>query len=122
MLATILGFAVAGTVLFVDRTLPPYQGAYDFMSDVTDGNQQAATAGLCAADRNRPESAFGALSRKINVGDTVSVNALDVDRDGDRAAVDIIVDPSGTGPSRSFGLPMRLERGDWKACPGDLLR
>ncbi len=119
-LGTILLFVLAGTVLFVDRSLPPYQGAYDFLDDVTAGREQAAVARLCAADRSDPQSAFDALSRRIDFGDKITVNALSVDRDGDRATVEVRVDPGGSSSARSFDLPMREEGGDWKACPGDL--
>ena len=121
-LGAIVALSIAGTVLFVDRTLPPYQGAYDFLSDVTAGRENAATAGLCKADRSNPEAALGVLGRQIAVGSTVHVNFLDVSRDGDRADVDFLVEPRGSTTSTTFELPMREEDGDWKACPGASLR
>ncbi len=113
---------LAGTVLFVDRSLPPYQGAYDFLDDVTAGRGQASFDRLCASDRDDPETAIAALNRRIEFGDEVTVNALSVDRDGDRATVEVIIDPGGSADTRHFDLPMREEGGDWKACPGDIVR
>ena len=122
-LVAIVTIGVAGTVLFVTRTLPPYQGAYDFLDDVNAGREQAAINGLCAADRDDPRGAFGALARRINSGDTVTVNFLSVDRDGDRATVEYVVDPPGTSSvGRTYDLLVRQEGGDWKACPGQSLR
>jgi hypothetical protein len=121
-LGAIFLFAIAGTVLFVDRSLPPYQAAYDFLDDVTAGRGQASFDRLCASDRGDPESAVDALKRRIDFGDEITVNALSVDRDGDRATVEVIIDPGSTTDTRDFELPMREEGGEWKACPGDLLR
>jgi hypothetical protein len=122
MVVSIVGIAIAGTVLFVDRTLPPYRGAYDFLDDVTANRERAAIGGLCAADRSDPQAAFGELNRHIDIGDSVTVNVFGVDRDGDRADVEILVDPPGAGTGRTFDLPVVEEGGDWKACPSLLLR
>jgi hypothetical protein len=121
-LGTIVAIAIAGTVLFVTRTLPPYQGAYDFLDDVNAGREQAAINGLCAASRDDPAAAFGELARRIDTGDTVTVNFLSVDRDGNRATVEYVVDPPGTTVGLTYELLVREEGGDWKACPGTSLR
>ena len=121
-LVAIVAIGIAGTVLFVTRTLPPYQGAYDFLDDVNAGREQAAIAGLCAAGRDDPQAAFGELARRINTGDTVTVNFLSVDRDGGRATVEYVVDPPGTTVGRTYDLLVVEEDGDWKACPGQSLR
>ncbi|MCJ7438169.1 MAG: hypothetical protein MUP97_10450 [Acidimicrobiia bacterium] len=117
-LGTIAAFGIAGTALFATRTLPPYQGAYDFLDDVTAGREQDAIDRLCAADRDDPEAAFSELGRRIGFGTTLTVNFLSVDRDGDHATVEYQVDPPGTAAAKSYDLPMREEGGDWKACPG----
>jgi len=121
-LGTIAAFGITGTVLFATRTLPPYQGAYDFLGDLTAGHEQAAIDRLCAADRGDPQAVFSDLARRIGVGDTVTVNFLSVDRDGARATVEYAVDPSGPEVAKSYDLPMREEGGHWKACPGVSLR
>ena len=123
-LGTIAAFGIAGTALFATRTLPPYQGAYDFLDDVTAGRERDAIERLCAADRDDPEAAFSELGRRIGFGTTVTVNFLGVDRDGERAIVEYQVDlpGSGTTTGKSYDLPMREEGGDWKACPGAPLR
>jgi hypothetical protein len=123
-LGTIAAFGIAGTALFATRTLPPYQGANDFLDDVTAGHEQDAIDRLCAADRDDPEAAFSELDRRIGFGTTVTANFLGVDRDGERAIVEYQVDLPGTGTAtgKSYDLPMREEGGDWKACPGASLR
>ena len=121
-LATIAAFGIAGTVLFVTRTLPPYQGAYDFLDDVTAGHEQAALDRLCAEDRDNPEAAFSELGHRLGFGATLTVNFLGVDRDGEHATVEYQIDAPGTGVGKSYDLPMRKEGGDWLACPGASLR
>jgi hypothetical protein len=121
-LGSIVAFGIAGTALFATRTLPPYQGAYDFLDDVTAGHEQDAIDRLCAADSDDPEAAFSELGSRIGFGSTVTVNFLSVDRDGNRATVEYLVDPSGPEVGTSYDLPMREEGGDWLACPGASLR
>jgi hypothetical protein len=118
-LGAIALLVIAGTALFVDRSLPPYQGAYDFLDDITSDREQDATDRLCAADQDDPQAAFTAVVRRIGFNE-VTVNALGVDRDGDRATVEITVGSSDDGDRRSFDLPMHEEGGEWKACPGEL--
>ena len=121
-LATIAAFGIAGTALFATRTLPPYQGAYDFLDDVTAGHEQDAIDRLCAADRDDPEAAFSELGSRLDFGARVTVNFLGVDRDDDHATVEYQIDPPGTAVGTSYDLPMRKEGGDWLACPGASLR
>ena len=121
-LGTIAAFGIAGTALFATRTLPPYQGAYDFLDDVTAGHEQDAIDRLCAADRDDPEAAFSELGSRLDFGARVTVNFLGVDRDDDHATVEYQIDPPGTAVGTSYDLPMRKEGGDWLACPGASLR
>lgn len=121
-LGAIAAFGIAGTALFATRTLPPYQGAYDFLDDVTAGHEQDAIDRLCAVDRDDPEAAFSELGRRIGFGAKVTVNFLGVGRDGDHATVEYLVDPPGPEAGKSYDLPMSEEGGDWKACPGASLR
>jgi hypothetical protein len=113
---TVITF-VLGTVLFVDRTLPPYDGAHDFLSDVTHLRDSAATARLCAADRENGEGAISKIRSTFGQRGRILVNPLQVDRAGDHALVKYSVDLAGTDRTPSYDLPMRKEGGDWLACP-----
>jgi hypothetical protein len=113
--ATVL-MVIAGTALFVGRTLPPYHGAHDFLSDVIHGRASAARVRLCAADRQNAERALNKVARTFE-GGTILVNPLDVDRTDDHATVRYSVDLPGTNRSLSYDLPMREEAGRWLACP-----
>jgi hypothetical protein len=117
VLAAIVLIAATGTALFVDRTLPPYDGAHDFLDDVVHGRATSATDRLCADDRDDPERALALVVRNFAGGETVSVNALGVDRSGDEATVEYSISRRDGGSARSFTLPVRLEDGDWRACP-----
>lgn len=120
VLIALLGLTVLmvilGSILFVDRTLPPYHGAHDFLSDVIHGRGNAARARLCSADRENAERALNAVSSTFQ-GGKILVNPFDVDRTDDHALVSYSVDLPGTSRSPSYDLPMRKEGGRWLACP-----
>jgi hypothetical protein len=112
---------IAGTVLFIDRTVPPYDAARDFLHDVIRG--RPVSGQLCADDRKNAEGAVARVDDTFNSsssfgGAKISVNSLGVDRSDDTATVKYAVDPS-VGSTHTFKLPMREEGGDWKACPSD---
>jgi len=114
----ILVIAIAGTVLFVTRTLPPYNGAHDFVSDVIHNRPNAAAAKLCDEDRGDAESALRAIRQKLGFqSGSVSVNPFTVEREGDRATVEYSIDYTHSDRNPTFDLHMRLEHGDWLACP-----
>ena len=118
VLAVTVVAAVAGTVLFIDRTLPPYQGAQDFLDDIVHGRRSAAAQRLCSIDREDPQGAIDTIEQTFGSGNAkIAVNALTVDRTENRAIVEYTVDRSGTSHDRTFKLKMRLESADWKACP-----
>jgi hypothetical protein len=113
--------AIVGTVLFVDRTEPPYDAAHDFLAVVLRFPTAAvASSQLCAGDSDDPEGAVAAIERTfaVNGRATVSVNALGVDRSDDVATVKYSVDPT-IGATHTYKLSMREENGTWRACPGD---
>jgi len=120
VLLTIVGLmiivAVAGGVLFVTRTLPPYNGAHDFMEALVDGSRREAVSRLCARDREDPDQAFQTVLRNIaGRGEVeVTVNPFGVSRDGDRATVDYTV---SSDDDETHELVVVEEDGDWKACP-----
>jgi len=118
-LGVILALAVAGTVLFVTRTLPPYNGAKDFLHDVAQREQTSAESRLCAADSAHPVLTLAGVDRSIDRADakTLSANPLGVDRSGSTATVTFTVTYNGGKSTETFGLPMTLENGTWKACP-----
>jgi hypothetical protein len=125
VLLTVAGLGIlaviAGTVLFVDRTLPPYDAAHEFVNDIIDGDRAAAADLLCANDRESSERAISLVRGSFGSSPaTITVNALSVDRNDDRATVEYNVDVK----NRDFGdhtveLSMREERGEWLACPSD---
>jgi hypothetical protein len=114
--------AIAGTVLFVTRTLPPYNGARDFLNDVSNNRTDAAQGRLCAADAGSPQAALQAVRQALSGGKTFAVNPLGVDRSGNTAKVDFTVTYRSGQANQTFSLPVTLEGGTWKACPNPVLR
>jgi hypothetical protein len=122
VLAVVVVAAIVGTVLFFDRTYPPYEAARDFIEDVDDGNFTSAFDRLCDADKSdlsqeRLRSLFSGI---LQGSDGLTTNPLSVDRDGDVATVDFTV--SFNDDDDTYELPMREEDGEWRPCPGDQLR
>jgi hypothetical protein len=114
--------AIAGTVLFVDRTLPPFDAANEFLDDLADSDVDRAAAQLCSSDREDAEDAIGEVTSKFPGGDELYVNLLGVDREGDRAWVEFTIkvgDDDDADNDRSYRLPIRQEDGEWRPCPGD---
>jgi hypothetical protein len=121
-LSLILIMAIGGTVLFVTRTLPPYNGARDFLSDVSHDRTDAADGRLCTADAGSPEAALQVVRQALTGGKTFAVNPLGVDRSGNTATVDFTVSYRSGQSNQTFSLPLVLENGSWKACPSAALR
>ena len=120
VLLSVLGFTlaclIAGTVLFVTRTLPPYNGAKDFLNDLNHGNTDAATGRLCSADSNDPSTAISDVNANFSDGKSFSVNPFDVNRTGDSALVGYTV-TRHDGSTHTYHLEVVDESGSWKACP-----
>ncbi|HSO95046.1 MAG TPA: hypothetical protein VLV81_03295 [Acidimicrobiia bacterium] len=116
VLAAILTMAITGTVLFVTRTLPPYNAAHDFLDDVNHHRDTSAARRLCSTDSSQPDSAVLGIGSHFRNGKTFSVNPLGVDRSGSVATVDYTVSYQD-GSTRTFTLPVVEENGSWKACP-----
>jgi hypothetical protein len=118
-LGVIVALAIAGTVLFVTRTLPPYNGAKDFLNDVAQRQQTSAAGRLCALDAAHPIITLQDVDQSIDRADakTLSANPLGVDRSGSTATVNFTVTYNGGKAGQTFALPMALEGGSWKACP-----
>jgi len=120
MLALIVVLAGAGTVLFVTRTLPVYNGAKDFLDDVAQRNESAAAGRLCSADADTPHETLNGVNQTIDDSNakSISANPLGVHRTGDTATVSFTVTYNGGRGDETFKLPMVLEDGHWRACPG----
>lgn len=117
VLGLIVAMAIAGTVLFITRTLPPYNGTQDFLSDVQHGNDDAAAGRLCSSesgDTGVVQDVRDKLGGNIK---SISANAFGVDRSGASARVDFSVTYDNGRSSRSFSIPVVDENGTWKACP-----
>jgi hypothetical protein len=117
LLSVTVIMVIVGSVLFAGRTLPPYNGAHDFLSDLTHLRDNAAEARLCTADRDNGERAVSAIRATFGRGGKILVNPFDVDRTGNHALVSYSVDVAGTDRTPSYDLPMREEGGRWLACP-----
>ena len=118
-LSLIVAMAVAGTVLFITRTLPPYNAARDFLADVRHNRPDDAATHLCASDAASPQDIIRGVRSRIGGSiDGISPNALGVDRSGSTATVDFTVTYSNGRHSRTFSLRLREEHSSWKACPG----
>jgi hypothetical protein len=118
VLSLTVAMAVAGTVLFITRTLPPYNAARHFLDDVTHDRATAAGVHLCSADAASPEGIIQAVRSRVGGGvHSISANPLGVDRSGGTATVDFTVTYSDGRSGRSFSLAVREEHGTWKACP-----
>jgi hypothetical protein len=115
-LGLILVTAVAGSVLFATRTLPPLAATYDFTNDLSDGNTSSAFAQVC--DRLRTpgaRSGFDSFARRIASADSVDVDILSVDRSGDHATVEFTAHYDNAR-SRTTTLKLVHEDGDWRPC------
>lgn len=122
VLGVIVLTVVLGTVFFVTATLPPFSAANDFVNDLAGAKFRAAASQLCAADRDNADRALSIVTRHFPGSDQVTVNPLTVDRDGSRATVEYTVSANRSNRGHTYELPLREERGDWLACPGDVLR
>jgi hypothetical protein len=103
--------------LFVTRTLPPYNGARDFLADVAHHRDRAATARLCSLD-NRGVDAIQQIRHRLggNIS-TITPNPFGVDRSGNTATVEFSVSYSNGTNTRSFTIMVVDENGTWKPCP-----
>jgi hypothetical protein len=119
VLVLIVATVVAGTVLFVNRSLGPLDGANNFLHDVGSLRLASAANRLCAPDRANADAEIATVRAHFRDGKSFTVNPFSVDRTDDRATVDYAVQPRGGGASHSFTIPLRLENGHWHACPGD---
>ena len=118
VLGLIVAMAAAGTVLFVTRTLPPYNAARHFLDDVS--NDQSNASHLCAARADNPDQAVRQVRNRLESFGSihnVAPNVLGVDRAGSTAKVDFVVNYNGGRSSRTFSLLVVDEHGSWKACP-----
>ena len=122
VLGVIVLTAVLGTVFFVTATLPPFSAANDFVNDLAGAKFRSAASQLCAADQDNADRALSIVTRHFPGNDQVTVNALSVDRDGNRATVEYTVSDHQSNRNHTYELPLREEHGDWLACPGDALR
>jgi len=113
----ILGIAIAGTVLFVTNTLPPLRATWDFTNDIQGGRYSSAFAQVC--DRLHSEdrrSEFENFADLVNDNtDSISVNILSVDRNGNHATVEFTAHkPNERDLKVKLGIVH--EDGDWKPC------
>ncbi len=116
-LGLILAMAIAGTVLFITRTLPPYNGAHDFLADIQHGNDDAAAGRLCSSESGDASAVQRVHDRLGGDIKSITTNPLGVDRSGGTARVDFSVTYNNGRSSRSFSIPVVDEGGTWKACP-----
>ena len=116
-LVSIFGIAIAGTALFMTNTWPPLEAASDFANDLEDGDLEGAYAQMCDAFKEtvgREEFDLFASSL-LAEAISIEVDPFGVDRDGDRATVDLTVHQRG-GRSDDFGiLVFNVDRG-WRPC------
>jgi hypothetical protein len=115
VLVLILGIAVSGTVLFATNTLPPLDAASDFANDLEVGRFQSAYAQTC--DRLQaviePDDLASLNDDRYRVN--YVVNPLSVDRNGNRAHVDITAQGYGARDLK-YTLYLVHEDGDWRVC------
>lgn len=117
VLGTILAMAIAGTVMFVTRTLPPYNGASNFLTDVAHRRDSAAAGRLCSFDTGGVDSIQQIRDRLGGHITTMTANPFGVDRSGSTAKVDFTVSYDNGRSSRSFSILIVDDNGTWKACP-----
>jgi hypothetical protein len=117
VLATILAVTIAGTVLFVTRTLPPYNGASDFLADVAHHRDSAAAGRLCSLDNSGVDAIQRIRDRLGGSISTITPNPFGVDRSGSTAKVDFSVSYNNGTNTRSFSILVVDENGTWKPCP-----
>jgi hypothetical protein len=118
VLGLVVAMGAAGTALFVTRTLPPYNAARHFLDDVSSNHANASH--LCAARADNPDQAVQDVRQRLEsfgTINTVSANALGVDRSDDTARVKFDVTYTGGRTSQTFSILVVDENGTWKACP-----
>ena len=122
-LLSVLGIAliaaIVGTVLFVDRTVPPYDAAKDFLQDLVHNRRAEAASQLCERDRANADAVLERVVRTFFGKDGLVVNAFGVDRDGSTATVDYDVDTDPDDDVDNITHELRLveEDGEWRPCP-----
>ena len=118
VLGAILAMAVAGTVLFITRTLPPYNAANRFLTDMAHRNDGAAAGRLCAVDSAQSDPTIQRVRDRLGSNSkTISVNPFGVDRSGNTARVEFSVSYSDGTSTKNFRIEVVDENGTWKACP-----
>ena len=121
VLGLIVVLLVVGIVVFVQKILPPVNAANDYLDDLRDQDYEAAFDRLCAAEQNdsSPRTLEGIVETQpvLEDLDEFSVNAFNVDLDGDRAQVEVDLDPDNfSNRSSVFVLELVKEDGDWRPC------
>jgi len=116
-LVGILMIGAAGTTLFFTRTFPPLSATYDFTDDIRDGNIDSAYAQVCSRlQSTTSQRNFETFARRIQRADSLSVNLLSVDRNGNRASVDFDTTYGDSTGSVTTTLRLVYEDGDWRPC------
>ena len=121
MLGVIVVLLVVGIVVFVQKILPPVNAANDYLDDLRDQDYEAAFERLCEAEQNdsSPRTLEGIVETQpvLEDLDEFDVDAFNVDLDGDRAQVDVDLDPDNFSNRNSvFVLELVKEDGDWRPC------
>jgi len=119
-LVLILAIGTAGTTLFFTRTFPPLSATYDFTDDIRDGDVDDAYAQVCTRLQSASaQQNFETFARRLQRADSLSVNLLSVDRNGDRASVDFDTTYGDSTDSVTTTLRLVHEDGDWRPCGAD---
>ena len=119
-LVVMLAIATAGTTLFFTRTFPPLSATYDFTDDIRDGNIDSAYAQVCSRlQSTTSQRNFETFARRIQRGDSLSVNLFSVDRNGNRASVDFDATYGDSSDAVTTTLRLVHEDGDWRPCGAD---
>jgi hypothetical protein len=111
----VLGFAVAGTALFFTNTWPPMDAAIDFTNEIERGNLDGALEQGCEQLRTQTGREFIEFIFSPYDLEQLDVNPFGIDRDGDRASVDITVRRL-TNADRTWSLNFVKEAGEWRPC------
>ncbi len=126
LVASLLAIGVLAGVttgIWLSKVKPPLDAANDYVRALARHDYADAFSQLCEADRI--DSSPDALRQNIQTQDRLlrnledwSITPFDVNRDGNRASVDVDTDPDNSDEPDTYTLQMVEIDGDWRPCGG----
>ena len=116
LVATLL-LAAAGTALFFKNTWPPLDATHKYFDDLSAGDLDDAYSQLCSVTRQTGDGYFATFVEAVMPGlERFDIELFSVDRNGDRARVDVTVLKQFSGDDLDVKLLLVHESGEWRPC------